>query len=514
MLVSLSWHQISGYPLLWKRLYLKEWTVAEDLMLDFEDRLHQLETRIQSRNPLRLRLHSNDSQISSDLSVSTNDFFSIHTRDEKPQLFAQDNASIYDQFFNNLVIFLERSQSRPNLNDLRAKFSAIACTEIGESFYRSATFTANRDGSIRLHVDWWYLYIHRNRLENNWRDGRCQATTLDVAPELDPGTEKQGIYCIHFDRKYLAAGCRDNSIRLWNVQDLSPKMKLMSHKGSVLCLQFDSKRNLLVSGSSDATINIWDLESGTVLQTLHDHSGGVLGLHFDAKYLASCSKDCTARIWEISNNSSVTTNSVISYQNSDNGVSFPRFSCLQTLKGHRGTVNSLYLKGNMLATASADHTVRLWDLITGMTIRTIDRHNRGVSCVNMAQGLLITGGSDHLIKMFDIKSGDEVRRLEGHSNSVRTIQTDSTKLISGSYDGSIRIWDLNDGKMLKTLSGHQSQYHSTPRFNLLLLCRIRRVHLDQRRIISCCAKSKIVIWDFTKDVQDDTEGIILDATFF
>ena len=205
------------------------------------------------------------------------------------------------------------------------------------------------------------------------------------------------------------------------------------------------------------------------MQTLYGHCGGVLGLHFDEKYLASCSKDFTARIWEISDNSNITTNSVLSRQNSDNEVSFPQFLFLHTLKGHRGTINSVHFKGRLLATASTDKTIRLWNLITGTTIRTIHAHNNGISCVNMTQGLVITGGLDHMIKMFDIRSGDEICRLEGHSDVVRTIQTDSTKLISGSYDMSIRIWDLNSGKMLKKLNGvHQSKYHSISYFNFLL----------------------------------------------
>ena len=102
MLVSFDWYQISSYPLLWKRLYLKVWTVVEDLMLDFEDRLRQLETRIQSRNPL---------QTCSDLSVSANDFLSIQTHDEESQSFSQDHISIYDQFFNSLIIFLDAAKA-------------------------------------------------------------------------------------------------------------------------------------------------------------------------------------------------------------------------------------------------------------------------------------------------------------------------------------------------------------------------------------------------------------------
>src|SRR5271170_4386337 len=84
------------------------------------------------------------------------------------------------------------------------------------------------------------------------------------------------------------------------MSDLAHIDTLKSHEGSVLCLQLDSRRNLLVSGSSDSTLKIWQLEPPQLLQTLRGHSESVLGLQFLGKYIVSCSRDSSARIWEFS----------------------------------------------------------------------------------------------------------------------------------------------------------------------------------------------------------------------
>src|SRR5208282_3284103 len=50
MSVSSTWNQICSYPLLWKNLYFeKEWTIAQEIMLDFETRLQQLQAQIDSQ---------------------------------------------------------------------------------------------------------------------------------------------------------------------------------------------------------------------------------------------------------------------------------------------------------------------------------------------------------------------------------------------------------------------------------------------------------------------------------
>ncbi len=460
MSVSVSWYQICSYPLLWNFLYFQEgWTVAEDAVLDFEDCLRKLQLQFDFQHEL----------YRSTMTRFTPPGTSVESRREGiitippyQQFVNNDQLRVYEQFFSDLEQVLKWSRTYTALQKLRSRLSAIASIEIGEPFYRTVMFSPNSNVSVRLHTDWRYLYINRSLLENNWRVGRYSAEFLNLPSPGDGSTDPpEGIYCVYFDRKYLAAGSRDHSIRLWEKKhSFSFVAQLKDHTGSVLCLQLDSKRNLLVSGSSDSTIKVWDLRGRTVIQTLEGHTESVLGLHFADNYIVSCSKDGTARIWRLQerNGSSGVPDTI---GRGSSGEAAVKFVLAHVLRGHRAAVNSVHFKNNIVVTASGDRTVRTWNLVTGAAIRTLSAHSRGIACVDISGGLIVTGSSDHVIKVFDFSSGEEVRTLRGHSGLVRTIHTDSTKIISGSYDQSIRIWDLQTGDMLKEISGlHDSKYCS------------------------------------------------------
>jgi F-box and WD-40 domain protein 1/11 len=422
----MNWFQTCNYALLWRSLYFKEgWTVQQDMMSEFETRLHRMQVCFDEQ------------------------YNRFHT------VAADDPTRLYNRFFAAITAVTRQSCTE----EVSTIFRAIARLETGEKYHRAVSFILNNNGSIRVHCNWRYIYINRSLLERNWRTGHFQASVLGGAPDVPH--QREGIYCVFFDHMYLAAGSRDNSIQLWDMQDLSYRGSLVSHQGSVLCLELDSKRKLLVSGSSDSTIKVWNLEVGVVSQTLRGHTDGVLGLHFDDQYIVSCSKDNTARVWSMCTD--ITQQIPVNPLNPDGGDvpagPFPRYVPLHTLNGHRAAVNSVHFRGNIIATASGDRTVRLWSLSAGTTIRTLSAHPRGVASVRMAGRFVVTGSSDNVLKIFDMTTGEEVRTLRGHNGLVRTIQTDNTKIISGSYDQSIRIWDLHSGEMLQELAGgHDSKY--------------------------------------------------------
>jgi len=330
--------------------------------------------------------------------------------------------------------------------ELRALFSKIASIQLGREFYRSATFISEPNGLIRVLVDWHYIYLNRALLEKNWRSGSCVPTLIDGAPGVDDPRGREGIYCVVFDHNTLAAGCRDHLIRIWDMPSLNFKGSLSAHNGSVLCLQLDSERNLLISGSTDATIRVWDLETGAVIQKMLGHMGSVLDLHFDGLYLASCSKDATARIWLWSDGSDVS--SIAESAEKDDEVPYPKFVPVRVLSGHRAAVNSVHFIDDIVATASGDRSVRLWNLNTGAVIRTLHSHNRGISCVQLLMDSIITGSTDHVVKIMDRMTGTEGRVLLGHTGLVRAIDTNHSLLVSGSYDQTIKVWDVKSGELL------------------------------------------------------------------
>jgi WD40 repeat protein len=101
--------------------------------------------------------------------------------------------------------------------------------------------------------------------------------------------------------------------------------------------------------------------------------------------------------------------------------------------------------GLLLASASADRTVRVWDLAATKCVAVLTGHTDEVfTAVFHPDGKrLASAGRDRAIWLWDLSTREEVARLEGHTNYVFSLafSPDGATLVSGSGDGSVRIWD-------------------------------------------------------------------------
>ena len=88
----------------------------------------------------------------------------------------------------------------------------------------------------------------------------------------------------------------------------------------------------------DSKPQVLEGHTGAVKQLIRGEAEGVGG---DGCLLLSCSADRTVRVW-------------------DPTVRDPKKVCVQTLRGHGGTVTAMAFCENVLVTASTDRTVRLW----------------------------------------------------------------------------------------------------------------------------------------------------------
>ena len=88
-----------------------------------------------------------------------------------------------------------------------------------------------------------------------------------------------------------------------------------------------------------------------------------------------------------------------------------------TLKGHFDVVYSVVFSpvGNVLASGSADKTIRILDVESGKELRLLTGHENYVYCLAVSpSGVLVSGSGDKTIKGWDIQAGTLSWTLRGH----------------------------------------------------------------------------------------------------
>ncbi len=134
--------------------------------------------------------------------------------------------------------------------------------------------------------------------------------------------------------------------------------------------------------------------------------------------------------------------------------------------GHSSSISSVAFSsdGELLASGSADGTIKIWDVAHGQLLRTLSGQGGGVSSVawSLDGKQLVSGSYDKILKVWDVARGELKHTLSGHEDWIYSVawSPNGKMLASGSGDGTVRIWDMRRRELLHTLSGHEDWIYS------------------------------------------------------
>jgi len=247
------------------------------------------------------------------------------------------------------------------------------------------------------------------------------------------------------DGTYLATGSYDGYARIW-MTDGRLASTLGQHKGPIFALKWNKKGNYILSAGVDKTTIIWDASSGHCTQQFAFHSAPALDVDWQTNNsFASCSTDQCIHVCQL-------------------GQDKP----IKSFQGHTNEVNAIKWdpQGNLLASCSDDMTLKIWSMRQDTCVHDLQAHNKeiytikwsptgpGTSNPNMSL-ILASASFDSTVRLWDVDRGACIHTLTKHSEPVYSVafSPDGKFLASGSFDKCVHIWSTQTGQLVHSYKG-------------------------------------------------------------
>ncbi|MGW4105185.1 WD40 repeat domain-containing protein [Streptomyces sp. NPDC004976] len=173
------------------------------------------------------------------------------------------------------------------------------------------------------------------------------------------------------------------------------------------------------------------------------------------------------------------------------------------LRGHFLPINALValsaVRGELLASGSADGRVCVWDLQTGDKLEDFGHHKLSVRCLSTHQSegraLLASGGSDGAVRVWDVNGlrqiGRTIRCDQDIINDLAFVPWHDGGLLiaSAGQDGTLKLWDVETGQRADELTLNDGELGAVTALRLPL----------DRTALAVAGKTSIHLWDATAD---------------
>lgn len=280
----------------------------------------------------------------------------------------------------------------------------------------------------------------------------AQMNQLVPLLRLVPAGGEVGAVAFSPDGRRLVAAGADRALSLRDAASLEPVgVPLRGHAATVMAVAYSPDGRRIASADADGQIRLWDAGSGAPVGPLMQVGDGQLvrAIAFtpDGRWLLSGDNGGMLRWWDAADG-----------------------RALRSVKAHKEWVNGLAVSrdGRLVATASQDHSWRLFEAATGTPVgAAVKRLDDPLNCAAFsADGTeLISGGDDGMIRHWTVASREPVGEpidttREGAAKSgvlALGFSRDGKWFASSSANGAVQVWDAESHNLAQDLRGHDGE---------------------------------------------------------
>lgn len=282
--------------------------------------------------------------------------------------------------------------------------------------------------------------------------GVSDHTSSIVLPHQPVDTSSQqevnrDVTTIHWnaDGSLLATGAYDGVARIWTCEG-ELRSTLAQHSGPIFALKWNPKGSCIVTGGVDKTAIVWDVQSGEVKQQFSLHKAPTLDVDWQSNTcFASCSSDKLIHVCKL-------------------GTERPQ----RTFQGHKNGVNAVKWdpSATLLASCSDDHTAKIWNMKSESWLHDLREHSGDIYTLQWsptgpgsnnpsANPMLATASFDSTVRLWEVEKGACLHTLHKHQDPVYSIafSPDGKLIASASVDMWLYVWSTLDGSLVRQYKG-------------------------------------------------------------
>lgn len=330
-------------------------------------------------------------------------------------------------------------------------------------------------------------------IQHNYDDGMLVAdaehniSIVKVARSLSKGNDEKEVLAVqtqetivgHNDEildVHMVPGSNDiavvtNShlVRLFDRDTFRCRILDACHTATLLCVDASPCGRYLATCGKDNTIRIWHVATGHCVAAAVGHTEAVGSTALSRKlgkyqvsgkaaqnsggsFCVSVSVDRTLKRWNLPGDDAL-------MHAAETGKEIA-LKAIASTRAHEKDINIVSIAPNdsLLATGSQDKTIAVWKATDLSRVALLQGHRRGVWDCQFSpyDKVLASSSGDKTIKLWSLSDFSCVRTFHGHSASVLRVRylCGGLQLVSSGADGLLKLWTVRTNECEATMDSH------------------------------------------------------------